>query len=96
MARIICHHNGKYNIYSSIADGFLYERGLTKDELEQAIQEELGRRGLDDLPRRLERAHQTGHSSMEGGSLEEFLHCNRAGDNEEHLSVDECIRRFIS
>ena len=97
MANIICHHNGKYNFYTTIADGFCYVSALTLEQVYEVVKEQSGQSGIDLLPRRLDRAHKNGHSSMLGEeSLEEFLYCNRAGENEEHLTVDECIRRFLS
>lgn len=96
MANIICHHNGKYNLYTTIADGFCYESALTLDQLQEIVKEQQGRNGLDQLPARLERAHKNGHSAREGRTLEDFLYCNRAGENEEHLSFNECINRFLS
>jgi hypothetical protein len=96
MAKIICHHNGKYNFYTTIADGFCYESALTLEQVREVVKEQSGQIGLDQLPSRLDRAHKNGHSSIFGGTLEDFLHCNRAGENEEHLSFGECVRQFLS
>jgi hypothetical protein len=96
MANIICHRNGKYNFYTTIADGFCYESALTLEQVREVVKQQSGQNGLDQLPERLERAHKNGHSAMDGGTLEDFLCCNRAGENEAHLSFDECVRRFLS
>lgn len=96
MALIICHHNGKYNIYTTIADGFIYESALTLEQLKEAIKEQGGNRALERLPERLKRAHKNGHSGNEGGDLDSFLCCNRAGEDEEHLTTEECIARFLT
>lgn len=96
MSEILCHHNGKYNFYSTIADGFIYERGLTLDEVNLITNTFYGEIGSLNLSKRLERAHKNGHSALSGESLEEFLCSNRAGDNEKELTYQECIDRFLS
>lgn len=98
MSGIICHHKGKYNVYSTVADGFYFESALSLERLQSWVQSEYGAKGLAELPARLERAHKNGHSSMVfiDEDLDRFLLCNRAGDNEKHLSTSECIKRFLS
>lgn len=96
MPNVICHHKGKYNLYTTIADGFCYESALTLEQLEQVIKERQGSDGIARLPERLERAHIFGHSGLFGGSLNELLLCNRAGENEKHLSYEECINKFLT
>lgn len=96
MANIICHHNGWYNLYTTIADGFCYEEPLSLADLEQIIKDEYGNSGLRELPARLERAHKYGTSSIHSDSIAELVVINRAGEHEAHLSVDECIERFFT
>lgn len=96
MANVLCHYHGKYNFYTTVADGFCYVSSLTLEQVEQVVRDEYGQQGIDQLPDRLDRAHKNGHSALEGGTLEEFLCCNRAGENEEHLSFDECVTQFLS
>jgi len=96
MGQLILHLNGAYNLYSTIADGPCYESALTLDELHEVIKEEGGRRALEELPRRLERAHQTGCSCGYGTSLEQKIISNRAGPNETHMASDEFILRFLT
>jgi hypothetical protein len=88
MTQIICHHKGRYNFYSTISDGFRYVSSLSLEQLTQLIEDEQGQSGIEKLPERLRRAHQKGSSALN--------EANRAGDNEEYLSLDECIRRFLS
>ncbi len=96
MGHPICHHKGRYNIYSTISDSFWFKRGLTLAELTDAIKEEYGQQGLRDLPDRLERAHKCGHSAYdEGDNLANYLNCNRAGKDEACLSFEECIKQFF-
>ncbi|MFD3435485.1 hypothetical protein [Alteromonas macleodii] len=96
MAQIICHHNGRYNLYNTISDGFRFVSSLSREQLESLIENESGEKGLSELPARLERAHQNGHSSISTESLDEFLCVNRAGENEECLTTQECIKHFLS
>jgi len=96
MSRIICHNNGRYNLYSTISDGFCYVSSLSLEQLEHLTKEEYGESGMRELPNRLERAHKFGNSCMFREPLDAFLCCNRAGDNEAKLSTKECIERFLS
>lgn len=94
MAKIICHHEGRFNIYCTISDGFYFVESLDLEQLEYWHQEEYGR--SVDLSPRLERAITKGSSSIYEQDLESTLICNRAGEQEAHLSFDECIERFFS
>ncbi len=96
MAQIICHHEGRYNIYHTVSDGFSYSSSLDLDELKAEIKEQFGNNGLSVLEARLERAHANGHSGKSGGSLDGFLCCNRAGEKEARLTTEQCIAQFLS
>lgn len=96
MSEIICHHKGRYNIYNTVSDGFRFVSSISLEQLECLIEEEKGKKGLTQLPIRLERAHQNGHSAPSNETLEDFISANRAGDNEESLTTEECIIRFLS
>ena len=96
MQMTLCYHNGKYNFYTPVMDAFCYIDSLSIEQVRMVTEKEYGKDGLERLPERLERAHKNGHSAHEGGNLEEFLSCNRAGDNEKHLSFEECIRQYLS
>lgn len=97
MAEIICHNEGKYNIFSTIWDSFCFKSSITLDQLKQYTKDEYGELGLRSLDARLERAHSKGVSSLMGeSSLKEFLVCNRAGEEEAELSYEECLVRFLS
>ena len=96
MGTIIVHHKGVYNLYTTIADGFYFEGGLTLKQLKYYIKEEYGKQGVRELPQRLERAHKTGTSSLLDKSLTDTLTCNRAGKNEAQLSVNQCIKQFLT
>ncbi len=94
--KIICHNKGCYNFYCTISDGFEFVSSFTLDQLTQIIRDAYGQTGIDELPHRLERAHQRGHSSKSDETLRQFLCVNRAGQDEKCLPVDECIDRFLS
>lgn len=96
MASIICHHKGRYNIYSTVSDRFKFDSSMNLQELKEYIKEELGRKGLEKLPRRLKKVHKRGHSGFPPDSLTDTLCCNRAGENETTLTTQECIERFLS
>lgn len=96
MAKIICHHNGRYNFYCTISDGFTFVSSLSLEQIKTVIEKEQGIKGLYKLPERLERAHRNGHSGISSENLDAFLCANRAGDQEDHLTTQQCISRFLS
>lgn len=96
MTEIILHHNGRYNFYDTIMDCIRFESSISLEQLTELIRLEYGERGIDNLPERLERAHAFGHSDPGGGTLDEFLSINRAGEDEEQLTTEEVIKRFLS
>jgi hypothetical protein len=48
------------------------------------------------LPERLERAHKTGCSSIDGTTLLECIAGNRAGPKEAEMPAGEFIERFLT
>ena len=96
MTQLILHKDGAYNIYSTVSDSARYESALTLEQLEQAIRFEQGEQGVLGLPARIERAHKTGCSSIDGETLEECICCNRAGENESELSLDEFVTKYLT
>jgi hypothetical protein len=96
MPRLILHKDGAYNLYTTVADGPCYERALTLDELQEVLRLEGGQAAIDALPARLERAHKTGCSSIDGETLEECITCNRAGPDESEVPLDEFVRRWLT
>jgi len=96
MPRLILHKDGAYNLYTTIADGACYESALTLDELTEALRFEGGQRAVDELPARLERAHRTGCSALDGDTLEGCIFCNRAGPGESRLSVSDFIAKYLT
>ena len=93
MAQIILHLNGVFNLYSGIADGAIYESGLTLDQLKQHYQESQGLRELDGvLPRVLEK----GTSSFIHQSLAATIVTNRAGEKESCLSYKDFAAKYLT
>lgn len=93
---LILHYHGAYNLYSTIADGPVYERALTLEQLKTALVEHAGQEALAALPQRLERAHRTGCSSALGITLSECIACNRAGPSETHVPEAEFISKWLT
>ena len=96
MAKLILHHNGAYQLYTTIADSSCYESALTLDQLTDVIRLERGEEGLQELPDRLKRAHATGCSSRVFTSIQSCIATNRAGPNESHMSYDEFISKYLT
>ncbi|HWQ07901.1 MAG TPA: hypothetical protein VN436_02295 [Holophaga sp.] len=86
MARFILHHEGVYNVWTTVADGPCYNGGLTLEQLREVepVTDE-----------RLARAHATGCSSHRD-SLDDCISINRAGLHEVRIPRDEFIRRFLT
>lgn len=96
MGQIILHKDGAYQLYTTVGEGACFESALTLEQLTAYIKEELGERGLHDLPDRLRRAHRHGSSSHILPTLEDTIACNRAGPGETHMSVDEFVAKYLT
>lgn len=95
MGNLICHHKGRFNIYSTVSDRFMLRGSVSLEELERIYKEEFGNAGLRELKVRVDRACVTGCSGY-GETLESALVCNRMGEDESKLPYEECIKRFLS
>lgn len=97
MPSFICHHKGRFNIYSTVSDGFKWENSVDEAQLTEWYTEEYGRRGAEELPPRLQRAKEHGTSSLSWQrSLADLLYTNRAGDNGKRMTIEDCIKRYLS
>jgi hypothetical protein len=96
MSRFIIHRAGAYNLFCTGSDSAVYERALTLQELTEKIRSEYGQRGLQELPERLERAHATGCSGLDGISLADCIEGNRAGPQESELTFDEFVAKYLT
>jgi len=96
MPQVIIHHEGAYNLYTTIGDGAVFVSAITLKQLTEYISITYGKQGLERLPERLKRAKENGTSSLINSSLSEELCCNRAGENEAHLSNAKFIGKFLT
>lgn len=94
MGEYICHHDGHFFLWSSIVDAPV-TFGMTRHEFEEHWRDEYGRRGLEDLGPRIERALAKGTSSMLHPSLLALTRFNRAGFKGNTLTFDEIIRIYL-
>lgn len=86
MSHIICFHNGKYNVFSTATDGFLYEPGITLTELKNDTLEDQGTQGLRSLEHCLEIIHTTGTNSKSECKIEDLLKIANSRDSIESIS----------
>ncbi len=94
MPRYIIKIREKYFIWSTIVDAPITV-GMTKTQLEDYIKDEYGWQGLNELPERLKRVEEKGTSALEiYNSMEETVKCNRAGNKEACLTIDEIYEKY--
>lgn len=91
MPSYIIHHEGAFNMYTTIADGACFESALTREQLEHWYQQEFGRNGMHDLPERIERAIAKGCSAHIESSLESCIQCNCEG-----LGLEDFIAKYLT
>ena len=96
MPRIVCHHKEKFNVFSTVSDAFHHDNALSLEELRSEYKGEVDGFTSASLEKQVERAIEMGVGLNGYHSLSELLEANRAGPSEEHLSVAECISRFLS
>lgn len=68
MANFIVHHNGVFNVWSTVADGMMFESGMTRRMLEQFIPSD----SIQRLDSRITRAQTVGSSSHLKHTLEDL------------------------
>lgn len=84
-----------YFEYSTICDAPITS-GLTLPQFKKYYKSKYGWASVDELKLRLERVEKFGHSSRMGHeSVEELLSSNRAGPNEECLTLPELIETYF-
>ena len=94
MGRYIVKLDKYYFEWSTVVDAPV-TYGLEKDDFLAYYKEEYGRAGMTELPARLERVELRGHSAMVTYGVDDLIADNRAGDNEECLSKEEIIAKFV-
>jgi hypothetical protein len=85
---------GKYLVWSTIVDAPV-SYGMTLAELETYVREEDGRRGVDELGRRLQRVAEKGTSSFDDKDADDTIWLNRAGPDETPLHREEIIEFYV-
>lgn len=96
MADWIIHHEGAFNIWSTIADAPRFVSAITREQLTEIVRKEFGSDGLEKLPYRLARVLSTGCSSAFGATLDDCIAVNRAGPEEARLLRDEFIAQYLT
>ena len=101
MGHIICSHKGRYNVYSTVVDTFLFDKSMSLEELQEYTKEEFGLSGLRELSVRVKRADEKGTSCIFNTSLADAIASNVCGsdnddDGDPNWSVDRCIHKFLS
>ena len=93
MGEIICHNNGKYNIYLIIPDGFKWVKSISLKQLKSCIKNEYGNTGVRRLENDLDVMHRTGTNSFIEKSLKGLISC--AGKNKKKLTYQEILKEFF-
>ena len=90
MPRYIVKTDGPYGEWSTIIDAPV-SKLMNLDDFKAYYQHQYGVEGLSGLPERLKRVDEKGTSAIGDSSFEQTVNFNRAGDNEERLSVPDLI-----
>jgi hypothetical protein len=96
MAYYLHHHNGAWNVYSTVVDSPLFSEALTQEELEVWYKAEYGRSGMVGLPQRIARTLEKGTSSHFSNNLRDCLEGNHAGPAGTELPFDEYVAKFLT
>jgi hypothetical protein len=92
MGRSIVKLGDYYLMWSTVVDAPV-TYGMKLDEFKDWYLKEYGRSGMLDLEDRLDRVEEAGTSALDE-DIESLLSGNRAGDDEEELTLDELYRRY--
>lgn len=85
-------HGPRYMEWSTVVDAPV-TYGVPLERFKAYYRERYGTEGMKELPERLERVERTGTSDMIG-TLDGLISCNRAGDKEEELTMEQIIERY--
>lgn len=83
----------RYVVWSTVVDAPI-TYGMTEDELREYIREKYGRRGVDELPARLERCAAKGTSFLGDRNHYDVVRSNRAGPGETCLSYKRIVEQY--
>lgn len=93
MARFIIKIKDRYLEWSTIVDAPV-TISATLEDFKEYYLAEYGQSSADELAERLERVEAKGTSSHIHSSLGDCIAGNRAGDNEETLTLDEIYEKY--
>lgn len=79
-------------VWSTVVDAPI-TYGMTEAELTEWVREEWGKEGLRGLPDRIARARASG-TSAHVGDLDGYIACNRAGEGETRLTLDQIVAMY--
>lgn len=82
-----------YLEWSTIVDAPVTS-GMSLKEFRSHYQQEYGREGIRGLDERMNRVESTGTSSHHHDSAEDTISCNRAGDGETRLTMEQIIDHY--
>ena len=96
MGHIVIHHEGVFNVWSTVVDAPILEHGVTRAQLFEWSEDFYTPRCNHDFDWRADKAVQQGTSSLLGENLDELIVGNRAGPNEKSLSKAEFIKQYLT
>ena len=94
MPSYIIHHNGAFNMFTTIADGVCFVEAVTFESLARWYQEEYGRQGMDTFDDRIERAKKNGCSGF-FENLDSIVRQYNVGQKK-NLTRDQFIAEFLT
>lgn len=84
-----------YLEWSTIADAPI-TNGMSLEEFKQYYQDTYGQEKMSELNERLARVEEKCISAFNYDNLSELLECNRAGEGESCLSIQELIQKYCT
>lgn len=95
MPAYIIHHNGAYNIYTTIADGTYWDEGITLEELCEYLKEEMSHGNLSTfiLEGRIQRANEKGCSSYDH-DLDDIIRIHNLYNEE--MTREQFIEQYLT
>lgn len=93
MGRFIVKIEDKYFEWSTVVDAPV-TNGLTREQMEHFCRSEYGNLGMADFEERMKRVEERGHSLYRNDTVEDLVGWNRAGPNEECLTLAEIYRTY--
>ena len=94
IVKLPCDGTDYYLEWSTVVDAPT-TYGMTLEEFKAYYLGEYGRANMGDLTERLERCDDNGVSSRIHKSRAEVISCNRAGENETELTLEQIIDKYV-